>query len=424
MKKKYLATLLASGMILSSLVGCSNTEQADTQGETKQEGEVQKIVVATPRTDIVDTKLKGLAQQFMDENPGTLVEFEAFKDYNQIVSTRVAGGEAPDIYQVLETNMLSNVLDEYFLPIDDLGFSEENLYYYTNSKGVDGQVYALNDAISYEGIVYNKRAFEAAGITAIPQTIDEFYQVCEQLKTAGITPMTTALKDVWPTYPWCTWDSVQITLRGSATGANTYLEKDEIYDDAMLESLNIIRECYKKGYLETDVMSAGWDQLKLDLSQGKAAMHYTGSWFPSQVIELGANKEDIGMFPFPGAKGISVIKGKSWGVAKDSKNPELAKEFLAYMIEEGRYSKLAGDTPANKGITIENEAITELLSYGVEPIESEATKPEFGMLKNKIECNEQTFLQSYILESDEQKVQQAVEEWNSKWGEVRKSLDK
>jgi raffinose/stachyose/melibiose transport system substrate-binding protein len=414
-KRKILAVLLAITTATGLLAGCGQNKISD---ETDKQVSVdkQKIVVATNRTDIVDTKLKQMADQFMVDHPDIEVVFEAVKDYDSTIRVRVAGGEAPDIYQVME-NISQDVLPDYFLPVDDLGFSEDNLYYYNGNLNADGKVYALNDAISYEGIVYNKKAFEKAGITEVPKTTEDFFAACEKLKKADIVPMTTALKDVWPIYPWVTWDSVQIVMNGDQNGKNVYLNKDAIYDDVMIKSFDIIRECYKQGYLEPDVMSAGWDQLKLDMAQGKAAMHYTGSWFPIQLVELGAAEGDIGMFPFPDAKGVSVVKGKSWGVSKDSKSPDAAKTFLKYMIEGGRYSTITGDTPANKDVTSDSEVIKELLGYGVPTIASVSADPKFTTVVNDIECNPQVFLQMYITEPDDQKVAELVAEWNQKWSE-------
>lgn len=422
--KKNIARVLVTVMLVTSLMGCSSKKEDTSSKESNTTAEGTglsgKITIATNRTDIVDTTLKEYAQAFMDENPGTEIEYEAIKDYENVLATRVAGSEAPDIYQVLPT-MNQDTYGDYFLPIDDLGLSEEALYFYSNSKGTDGKLYALTDSVAYDGIVYNKAAFKKAGIDKVPTTMDEFWETCEKLKGAGIVPMGTAFKDIWPIFPWVAFDTCQVVFNGNREGKNIYLGQDEIFDDTMLYSMNTLREMYKKGYLEADIMSANWDQLKLDLAQGNIAMHYTETWYPNQLVEAGAAQEDIGMFPFPGSKNIVSVAGKAWGISKDTENAELAKAYLEYMVTTPYDDTVI---PSNKKLTVEDPFVSELLSYGVEPLDTDIIDPAFVAIRNQIELDEQAFLLTYVMEPDDGKAQTAVDEWNQKWAEARKEIVK
>ena len=180
--------------------------------------------------------------------------------------------------------------------------------------------------------------------------------------------------------------------------------------------MNIVRNLYKKGELEEDIMSANWDQFKLDLAQGKVAMHYSETWLPTQFVELGANPEDIGMFPFPGAKNIKAGSGKQWGVSKDTESPELAKAFLTYMLENPITD---ADIPSNKNIAVEDPFVAELLSYGVEPLSPILGTAVFSNIRNAIELDGQQFFLTYVMEEDDAKAQQLVDDWNAKWAAER-----
>lgn len=427
MKKRLLALTMSGMMLMGMFTGCSSGDTGSTggdatagttgEGTTSGGGDGVTIVVATNRTDIVDSKLKDLADAYMAENEGITIQFEAVKDYDSTVGTQVSGGAAPDIYQVL-ASLSQDVYPDYFVPLDDLGFSEDDLYYYEANR-VGDSVYVLNDAITYEGIVYNKAAFAAAGIEEVPRTTAEFMDACQKLSDAGIIAMSTSLKDVWPIYPWVTWDSVQIVLNGSTEGKNLYIENDLLFDDTMMKSFNILRDLNVNGLLEPDVMSANWDQMKLDMSQGKAAMHYTGGWFPVQLVELGADEGDIGMFPFPDSKAISVMNAKQWGVSSTSAYPEEAKDFLKYMIEEGRYTTATGETSGYKSATPDNPAIEELLSYGLEGMSPNVVDPEFTNRLNGIECDPNSVLQAYVTELNDEKAAEMIDDWNEKWAAAR-----
>ncbi len=437
-KKRLTALLLTAAMSVGALAGCGSekeTEAAKTDStatkveqteatnattdtadatETAGEGELSgKIVVASNRTDLEDT-LVAYAQSFMDLHPGTTVEFETIKEYDDVIGIRIAGGEAPDIFYAPDT-VNQSTYGNYFLPIDDLKFTADDILFYENGRGTDGNLYVLPLTVSYCGMIYNKAAFAQAGITEIPMTVEDFYAACDSLQAAGITPVGTAFKDIWPIFAWCGWGEVALTA-GDERGENKYVEQDQIYDETMINSISIIRELHKKGQLEEDIMSANWDQFKLDLAQGKVAMHYSENWLPAQIVELGANQEDIGMFPFPGAKNIKAGNGKQWGISKDTESPELAKAFLTYMLEN---PFTATEIPSNVNVVAEDPFVNELLSYGIDPISPIVGNATFSNIRNGIELDGQQVLLSYVLESDDAKAQALLDEWNEKWAAAR-----
>ena len=443
--KKNIARMLVLVMVMTTLVGCGkksegNEEPKDSVGSTTQTDDADKavsvedateeiaaltgkIVVATNMTNLVDSTLAQLAKDFMDINPGATVEFEAIKDYEAVISTRVAGGEAPDIFQVIE-GMNQDTYADYFLPLDDLDINFDEILFSRNVVGMDDTIYAISDSVNYTGVVYNKAAFSKAGITNVPTTMDEFWDVCAKLKDAGIIPMGTAFKDVWPIYPWVSWDMVQVTLDGNKEGKNVYVNQDEIFDETMLESMNTIRKMYQMGYLESDIISANWDQFKLDISQGNIGMFYAETWFPAQVVEGGASQEDVGMFPFPGAKAVYSASGKAWGISKDCASVDLAKAFLKYMIEDGRNAIACSTLPSDTTVAITDPFAGELLSYGLAASDCEIADAAFTNIKNDIELDEQAFLMSYVLEGDDTKAQELINEWNAKWAKARPNFVK
>ncbi len=441
--KKVMSLVLVLGMSVSALSACGSTPAQETgavqetaKEETKAEQTAEtveenladtelsgKIVIATNRTDLVDTVLADTAQEFMNLHPGTEVEFEAIKDYEQVVATRIAGGEAPDLYQILPS-MNADTYKDYLLPIDDLAITADDVYFYNNTRGTDGLLYGLSSYVEYTGVAYNKTAFAKAGIDKVPTTMDEFFEDCAKLKDAGIVPVGTAFKDVWTMFPWTDFGMVQIVANGDANGKNSYVNKDEIFDETIVNSMATARDLYQMGYFEDDIMSANWDQFKIDISQGKTAMHYTASWFPPQMVEQGADANDVGMFPYPGAKGIYCAPGKVWGISKDTESPELAKAFLDYLIRDGKEASLTGNAPSWKNAEVDTPFLAELLSYNVPVVEIAPTDPVFVEIYNAAEINEQSFLQAYCLEKDDEKAQEMIDEVNARWAAARADIVK
>ncbi|MCR5770090.1 MAG: ABC transporter substrate-binding protein, partial [Butyrivibrio sp.] len=195
MNKKHIALLLSLVLTAGTITGCGQSTEgaevssaSDTVSETsgdmaeteqKEETLSGKISVASNRTDL-EERLSEYAQEFMDLHPGTTVEFETIKEYDDVIPTRIAGGEAPDLFYVVDP-INQDTYKDYFLPIDDLDFTADDILFYENGRGTDGNLYVLPLTVSYCGMVYNKAAFAAAGVTEIPKTVDEFYDVCEKL---------------------------------------------------------------------------------------------------------------------------------------------------------------------------------------------------------------------------------------------------
>ena len=65
------------------------------------------------------------------------------------------------------------------LYIRDLRFTEG----LANTWDYDGLVYGVPSTGNAQGIVYNKRVFEEAGVTEIPKTPDEFIDALKAIKS-------------------------------------------------------------------------------------------------------------------------------------------------------------------------------------------------------------------------------------------------
>ncbi|MBC8062708.1 MAG: carbohydrate ABC transporter substrate-binding protein [Clostridiaceae bacterium] len=413
--KRVILIILFALPVISVSVGCTYKSEKEPVSKTsKLSG---KIVFATNRIDIANDRLKALGTEFMKQNPGTEVSIEGIKDYDQTIETRLAAGEAPDIYNFIEM-MTKSTLSDYYLPIDNLGFTKDSIAFYSEGQGSDGKLYGVTEGVIYEGIVYNKKAFETAGIKATPKTIGEFYSVCERLKASGITPLGTAFKDQWPLYPWSSVEYVTVAQTGSIQHKFQYSKQDKIIDEVMLNSFELIRNLHKKGYLEEDLVSSNWDRLKWEMSEAKVAMYYVGNWFPPQLVDNGA--AELGMFPYPGGKAILASAAKIWGVSKDTKAPELAKAFLNYLMMDGKLAKAEYLISSLKGVVPSDRFVKELLGSGLPVVQNEGIDEKYKELINKSDINLEAVLQAYILAADDIESEKIVKTTNEKWAAVRK----
>ena len=432
--KKAVSLALGLFMVASLFTGCGNTKTASEAttkaGETTKEttaaqskGLKGKITYMTHRTDMADTVIKDVSKEFIAKNPGVQIDIETFKDESS-VKTRIAANEMPDIMIVpTQLGITRSTYNKYFVDISDLGFTKDNTWFYENGTGTDGKLYTLSCAVNYNGVIYNKNAFKTAGIDKAPTTLDEFYAVCEKLKAKGIVPVATNFKDKWPltnfveAYP------------GDASGVPSYKNliatKDKYLDEStpggILDGMKILKTLADKGYAEKDLMSTNWDGSKKDLAQGKVAMMYLGTWLPPQIVDNGAKPEDLGMFPFPGTKVLTLGADRYYGVTTSSKAPEAAKAFLKFMWTDSNMLPRIGFIPPSKSYKSDAPFMKELLSFSVKQLEQEADSPDYQTIINKAEIDNLVMAQEYVTSKDPKVV---IEKYNKKWTDAKKAVGK
>jgi raffinose/stachyose/melibiose transport system substrate-binding protein len=377
-----------------------------------------KIVFATQRTDKANSTLRSLADKFMKLYPGTIVEIEGIND-PQSLTTRAAARELPDVTPIPDTiNPKDYPL--FLTPIDDLGFNKNNIFFYDNGLGGDGKIYGLSSAKNATGIIYNKIAFNKAGITKVPRTLVEFYDDCAKLKAKGIIPIASNFKDKWPMYTYT--DVFSISSTADANYMNELVNKNEIYtnDNGLLLGAQILKTLKDKGYLEKDLMSTNWDGMKRDMAVGKVAMCYLASYLPPQLVENGAKTEDIGMFPFPGTKSIAIMSDYLYGISRDSQNINTAKAFLKYIIENERFAKATDVTSSLKSAKDTYPGGSELFSFKIPLTEAASLSQKYSAVYKEFQMNYQDFLQEYLITNN---IKQTIKKYNDRWAAARKKVE-
>ena len=111
--------------------------------------------------------LKQMIEVFESKNPGIKIDVQltGYGDYFTVLATKIAGGNAPDVFELNMENFVSYMLRGQCLPLNDLGIATENY-----SEGTiaavsnDGNLYAVPDSFSTCLLIYNKDLFDQAGI--------------------------------------------------------------------------------------------------------------------------------------------------------------------------------------------------------------------------------------------------------------------
>lgn len=261
------------------------------------------------------------------------------------------------------------------LPVDDL-VAQMGDRFIDGAVGnftVGGKVWGVPiSAVNVTTFFYNKDLFDKVGITA-PKTYEEFLAAAPKLTAEGVIPVVHQGKNawMWPLYYMSSLSQttgnkqlelVEKTLRGEAK-----------FTDA--ESVDALKLAYKwvtDGLLDPQSNELDEDAMKSVFYAGRAASYFGGSWDVPGVTDNAPFNWGVFKFPqYEGQPGTPVAYGGAetgMCVSSSSKNPELAKAFIAYVAEDAQ-TKLMLDAvkpiaTSHKGVPgVDTAVAKDLLTY-------------------------------------------------------------
>lgn len=344
----------------------STNEDADTTEDTTTDDVLSysTIVLGESYTDITTTiKLynhrtdleqddyagKKWAEYIADFNalyPNISVEVETDTTYADNALLRLQSGEWGDVMMIPAVD--KSDLSTYFLPYGDLT-TMDTLIRFANSWEYGGQVYGVPSTGNAQGIVYNKKVFEEAGITSIPKTPEEFIAALQAIKDkTDATPLYTNYAAGWTMGAWDAY------LGGSATGESTYMNQTLLHAKEPFSDkgdgthayavYKILYDAVANGLTEEDFTTTDWEGCKGMINNGEIGCMVLGSWAYPQMRDAGDNGNDIGYMSFPitinGKQYASAGGDYSYGINANSSedNQKAAMVFVKWMTEKSGFS--------------------------------------------------------------------------------------
>ena len=273
----------------------------------------------------------GKFDAFEEENNCTInLEILSWTDYATQIYTGLLSDEGPDVVYVTETYDLIDAgllapLDEYLTDED----YEKYLYLEQGAYNSDGQLCTFPMMAGNPCVVfYNMDMLEAAGITELPTTWDEFMDVCLTLKEAN--------PDVWPFISsWGASNGVSAMLAGFwpffFQAGGTVLDEDgnlNLDSDATLEALTYINSFKENGIFDDSIVSM--DDPNGHFVNGEAAIIINGTGNASTFTEAGINWQcQLGL---EGPAGMATnMSVDSLAISSYCEDKALAAELIKYI---------------------------------------------------------------------------------------------
>ncbi|MFI7132394.1 extracellular solute-binding protein [Nonomuraea sp. NPDC050153] len=258
------------------------------------------------------------------------------------VRTQLGAGNAPDLHvvypgngsamsmtQIAKAGLLADLSAQPWTQTIPVGFKP--------AFQLDGKTYIYSAGSSVIGAVYNKKAFEKAGVDAPPTTWTEFLAVCDKLKKAGITPIALGAQTPWVTQ-----------LITYALVPSTVYAKDPTFDDKQLagqtsfaqsgwrQAMEMYLELQKRGFFNDKPNGTTFEQQISMVATGKAGMAIQVSAVLPDFRKAASSPDDLSMFPVPGADDANqvwipagVVVGL--GASAKGKHVEEAKAFIDFL---------------------------------------------------------------------------------------------
>lgn len=223
--------------------------------------------------------------------------------YTKVVSLYNSG--TPPTASILDTTDVIALAEEKALDLSDEPWLEEAEGYLTE---VDGKVYSFPLCVEGRGIIYNKaviektlgETFDAESIT----TQEEFEKLLDRLVDAGLEKPVSMAKEDWSLgahhlqYIYETYD-------GTSEGAQEVIEEikagqlDLSSYDRLSEFIDMFDILKKYNVAKGDPLGADYDEMAIDLADGKTAFWFNGNWAWPNLAEAGADEEDeYGFLPY------------------------------------------------------------------------------------------------------------------------------
>lgn len=346
MKRYKRAIAVATAALMAfSMAGCSNGSAGEQAQETtkQEEGQGKELKVLTLKKENIDLFDEMLAD-YSKDHPD--VTFKQTNGKQENLLTLISTNEVPDIMNVWPMNSLFREMmkEGVFM---DLSGSEvlanvpDNILEACRYEGKD---YSVPISVNSYSMFYNTELFEKEGLT-YPKTEDEFWELCDTLKSRGISAITVGDKDIGLLQGYfarmltgtASHEAKEIT-ETVASGEKSYSDYPEIVH--FVESFLKLRD-----YTPTDSLGLAGADAREYFTNGEAAMYLGGTW---NATSIQATNPDLKFASalFPEMNGVepwaSGEVDTAWAVAANTEYPEDAKqtvEFLGSVEEAQKYAE-------------------------------------------------------------------------------------
>lgn len=373
--RRVISVILVLVMAVALFAGCGGG-QATTTGTTEKPGDTDATTSDSGVAGAIEdgAKLVYWPMWAETEPQGVVIAdaIEAFTDETGVeVEINWAGGrDTRKILQpALDTGETIDVFDEdverinitwgkYLLDIQKMydasalnGSQNATLINLVKELG-DGSLKSVPYQPFAFLMMYNKDAFDKAGISAVPTSWDEFMDACQKLVDAGYIPLT--IDDAY----MASFFGYMVDRVAGADVAEAIAAGDFSHE-AVLKTAEVIEEMISKGYIDPRAAANVWPAGQGNIADGSVAMYLNGTWLPNEIKNQTPGGFRWGSFSLPqiteAGDGVEAIifGSQCFAINKETKYPNAAFALIEWLTSGEWDQQLANQT---MGVPMANNA--------------------------------------------------------------------
>ena len=220
-----------------------------------------------------------------------------------------------------------------------------------NYGKIDNQLYGIPAGFTTRVVYYNKKMFDDAGI-AYPSdgwTWTEFQEIAQKLTDKSKKQYGFGVRAENDTYDLqgFVWSNGGSFISEDGTTIEGYMNSKET-----AEAIQMLGDMLKNG---SAVLTGGKGQQSGEdiFKAGKIAMWESGIWPLESFREAGIDVGTVEMPAFEGKPVKGVLAESALSIAKDSKNKDLAWEFIKFYVSDEAIKMRVADLPVR--VSVVNE---------------------------------------------------------------------
>jgi alpha-glucoside transport system substrate-binding protein len=306
-----------------------------------------------------------------EEQTGIQVQYEGTRDLNAILTTRVQGGNPPDVAGLPGPGQMAEFARQGKLvdlgPIlDQRTLREDYLEDWLTTGTVDGKLVGVFIKAALKGSIwYNAKEFPKVSGGTDPKTWDELMALSEKIAGTGTAPwcigLNSAAASGWPGTDWIE----DIVLRQA--GPDKY---DQWWQGTLAWTSPEIKTAWQTWgqIVGDDKMVFGGRQSMLATNFGDAGnplfgsppgcyLHHQGSFITDFFVQANPNLkpiEDFNFFPFPDIDpryaGAVEVAGDLFGVFRDTPQTRALIKYLTTPEAQAIWVQRGGALSANRRV--------------------------------------------------------------------------
>ncbi|MFW6119377.1 MAG: ABC transporter substrate-binding protein [Petrotogales bacterium] len=251
------------------------------------------------------------------------------------IKTMIMAGNPPDTFQITYGHGMIRSFASVLQPIDNLikGYNIPEAVYEWGR--VDGEMYGVPlNLMQNNCLWYNVDLVEELGIEMPIESINDFLNVCSEIKEAGYVPLAVGAGMGQKFWLGTLFEAINSSLPGGGSDfLNEYYAGNIMPSESSVfkNTLQVMKTLIDNDFINDDFSALTWDQAGDLMATGKAVFYVMGDWGKGHFTAMGLEpRVDFGYQPFPGTSDTFVGHADCF-VLPVGVDKQLAKDWIKFL---------------------------------------------------------------------------------------------